>query len=117
MDDRIDELVKNPLIADDVRRYAAEREHRGPAQAQGRDEILQRLRRAQADPGLRRDLAALAGDTTDDPRPIQRRRQEERVTNILGVMRTEIWPLLPDHTPITKQEREQILGYEPESGV
>jgi len=35
-----------------------------------RDEVLQRLRRAQADPGLRRDLAALAGETTDDLGPI-----------------------------------------------
>jgi prevent-host-death family protein len=29
-------------------------------------EFLQRLPHAQADPGLRDDLAALAGDTTDD---------------------------------------------------
>jgi prevent-host-death family protein len=36
-----------------------------------RDELMQRLRRAQADPGLRDDLAALAGDTTDDLDPIQ----------------------------------------------
>ncbi|BBX73865.1 type II toxin-antitoxin system Phd/YefM family antitoxin [Mycobacterium shinjukuense] len=36
-----------------------------------RNELLQRLRRAQADPGLRRDLAALAGDTTDDLGPIR----------------------------------------------
>ena len=34
-------------------------------------EFLQRLRRAQADPGLRDDLAALAGDTTDDLGPIR----------------------------------------------
>lgn len=33
-------------------------------------EFLTRLRRAQADPGLRDDLAALAGDTTDDLGPI-----------------------------------------------
>jgi prevent-host-death family protein len=33
-------------------------------------ELLTRLRRAQADPGLREDLAALAGDTTDDLGPI-----------------------------------------------
>jgi prevent-host-death family protein len=32
-------------------------------------ELLTRLRRAQADPGLRDDLAALAGDTTDDLKP------------------------------------------------
>ena len=34
-------------------------------------EFLARLRRAQADPGLRDDLAALAGDTTDDLGPIR----------------------------------------------
>jgi prevent-host-death family protein len=34
-------------------------------------EFLARLHRAQADPGLRDDLAALAGDTTDDLGPIR----------------------------------------------
>jgi prevent-host-death family protein len=34
-------------------------------------EFLARLRRARADPGLRTDLAALAGDTTDDLGPIR----------------------------------------------
>lgn len=37
----------------------------------GRDELVARLRTAQADPGLRRDLAELAGDTTDDLGPIR----------------------------------------------
>jgi prevent-host-death family protein len=36
-----------------------------------RDELLGRLRRTQADPGLRHDLAELAGDTTDDLGPVQ----------------------------------------------
>jgi prevent-host-death family protein len=31
-----------------------------------RAELTRRLGRTQADPGLRKDLAALAGDTTDD---------------------------------------------------
>lgn len=35
-----------------------------------RAELARRLRTAQADPGLRRDLAWLAGETTDDLRPI-----------------------------------------------
>jgi prevent-host-death family protein len=34
-------------------------------------EFLARLQRAQADPGLREDLAALVGDTTDDLGPIR----------------------------------------------
>ncbi len=44
-------------------------------------------------------------------------RAADRVTDLLDVMRNEIWPLLPDRTPITRQEREQILGYDPETGV
>ncbi|MBU3707047.1 MAG: type II toxin-antitoxin system Phd/YefM family antitoxin [Mycobacterium sp.] len=34
-------------------------------------EVARRLTRAQADPGLRDDLAILAGDTTDDLGPIR----------------------------------------------
>jgi len=36
-----------------------------------RTEFLTRLQGAQADPGLRDDLASLAGDTTDDLGPIR----------------------------------------------
>jgi prevent-host-death family protein len=35
-----------------------------------RAELIRRLRTSQADPGLRDDLARLAGDTTDDLGPI-----------------------------------------------
>ena len=35
-----------------------------------RDELVRRLDRAQADPALRVELAALAGDTTDDLEPL-----------------------------------------------
>ncbi len=44
-------------------------------------------------------------------------RDGNRVTRLLDTMRTEIWPLLPDRTPITKPEREAILGYDPATGV
>jgi hypothetical protein len=37
----------------------------------GRDELVARLHRAQADAGMRDDLAWLAGDTTDDLGPIR----------------------------------------------
>ena len=37
-----------------------------PSRWLGRDELLRRISNAQADPGLRADLIALAGDTTDD---------------------------------------------------
>jgi prevent-host-death family protein len=36
----------------------------------GRDELLRRLDRAQADPALRQELAELAGETTDDLGPL-----------------------------------------------
>lgn len=36
-----------------------------------RDELARRLRLHQADPGLRADLAELAGETTDDLGPIR----------------------------------------------
>lgn len=36
-----------------------------------REELIRRLSRAQADPGLRDELATLAGDTTDDLDPIR----------------------------------------------
>ncbi|MCZ8382273.1 type II toxin-antitoxin system prevent-host-death family antitoxin [Mycobacterium sp. CPCC 205372] len=36
-----------------------------------REEFVSRMRRAQADPGLRDDLAALAGETTDDLEPLR----------------------------------------------
>jgi antitoxin VapB len=40
-----------------------------------------------------------------------------REEQLLNVMETEIWPLLTDRTPITKREREEILGYDPKTGV
>lgn len=39
MNDRIDELVNNPLIADDVRRYATDREHVNRIYVQGLADI------------------------------------------------------------------------------
>lgn len=44
-------------------------------------------------------------------------RDRERAAHLLDVMRTEIWPLLPTQSPITKPEREQILGINPETGT
>jgi prevent-host-death family protein len=42
-----------------------------PKQWIGRAQLAGRLLRIQADPGLRADLAELAGDTTDDLGPIK----------------------------------------------
>ncbi len=36
-----------------------------------RQQLVARLRTAQTDPGMRADLAALAGDTTDDLEPLE----------------------------------------------
>jgi antitoxin VapB len=44
-------------------------------------------------------------------------RTGNREEQLLNVMRTEIWPLLTDRTPIKKREREEILGYDPATGV
>ncbi|MFV0495874.1 type II toxin-antitoxin system VapB family antitoxin [Mycobacterium sp.] len=42
---------------------------------------------------------------------------EDRRARLLEIMHTEIWPLLSDRDPITKQERAEILGYDPVTGV
>lgn len=44
-------------------------------------------------------------------------RAGDREAQLLDILRTEIWPLLADRFPITKLEREQILGYDPATGV
>ncbi|MBS0338455.1 MAG: antitoxin VapB36 [Proteobacteria bacterium] len=36
---------------------------------------------------------------------------------LLDVLSREVWPLLSDHRPVTKAQREEILGYDPDSGV
>jgi antitoxin VapB len=46
-----------------------------------------------------------------------RSRAESGGERLLAVMRTEIWPLLTDRRPITNAEQEEILGYEPDTGV
>lgn len=42
---------------------------------------------------------------------------ESRTDELLGVLRTEIWPLLHNRTPITKSEREEALGHDSATGV
>lgn len=44
-------------------------------------------------------------------------RTGNRTDELLGVVANEIWPLLNDGSTITKAEREQILGYDPATGV
>ncbi len=47
---------------------------------------------------------------------LQSRRADQEEA-LLEVMRTEVWPLLDDRRPVSKAEREQILGYDPHTGV
>lgn len=42
---------------------------------------------------------------------------QSRTDDLLNVMATEVWPLLSDGHPITKQDREQILDYDPDTGA
>lgn len=44
-------------------------------------------------------------------------RTGSRADELLDVLQAEIWPLLADRSPITKEEREQALGYDPAIGV
>lgn len=48
---------------------------------------------------------------------ITQSRTGNRADELLDVLRTEIWPLLRDRSPITKIEREQALGYNDATGV
>ncbi|WP_204809201.1 type II toxin-antitoxin system VapB family antitoxin [Mycobacterium riyadhense] len=48
---------------------------------------------------------------------ITQSRTGNRTYELLDVLRTEIWPLLRDRSPITKAEREQALGYDRATGV
>ncbi|GFP49409.1 Putative antitoxin VapB36 [Mycobacterium kansasii] len=48
---------------------------------------------------------------------ITQSRTANRADELLDVLRTEIWPLLHDRSPITKSEREQALGYDAATGV
>jgi hypothetical protein len=50
-----------------------------------REELLGRLQKAQADPGLRQDLARLAGDTTDDLGDLEWRAREAGSSQAFGV--------------------------------
>jgi antitoxin VapB len=38
-------------------------------------------------------------------------RSHDRLQDVLHVLRSEIWPLTTPSEPITKKEREDILGY------
>lgn len=50
-------------------------------------------------------------------RAIRVTRNDLRDNGLLDVLRRDMWPLLSDRTPVSKDERERILGYDPDTGV
>ncbi len=73
------------------------------------DELMQRLHLSSRIDAIRHALKAQI--------EVVRSRSGNRADELLGVLESEIWPLLNDGSPITKTEREQILGYDPQTGV
>lgn len=45
------------------------------------------------------------------------KRMELRDNGLLDVLRRDVRPLLSDRSPVSKDERERILGYDPDTGV
>ncbi len=79
---------------------------------------------------LAAEVAALTGETKTRAIAVALRERQERLlrardetsdersARLQRVLRDEIWPLIPpdllDRPPLTKAEREEILGYGPE---
>jgi antitoxin VapB len=77
---------------------------------------------------LAAEVAELTGDSKTgavrealrqrlDRLELERGGKDKRFRDLLRFMETEIWPLIPEEErgkPITKAEREEILGYGPE---
>ena len=47
----------------------------------------------------------------------QPKADDDRLEQLLDVLRQEIWPLTTGAAPITKQDREAILGYTPRASA
>lgn len=77
---------------------------------------------------LATEIAALTGESEEEVvhqalrergerlgLPARRGRRPRTLEEVLHFMEAEIWPLLPDRggPPITKEEKEEILGYGP----
>jgi antitoxin VapB len=73
------------------------------------DDLMQRLHLPSRIDAIRHALKAQIEVTQS--------RRGNRADELLDVLEGEIWPLLKDGSPITKAEREQILGYDPKTGV
>ncbi len=73
------------------------------------DELMRRLHLGSRIDAIRHALKAQIEVTQS--------RTGNRTDELLDVLHSEIWPLLNNGTPISKAEREQILGYDPATGV
>ncbi|MBB3636906.1 hypothetical protein FHT43_006854 [Mycolicibacterium sp. BK607] len=63
-------------------------------------------------PSRRISRASLAGGSM-----IEDQDDADGGDRLLDVLRREVWPLLSDHRPFTKAQREEALGYDPARGV
>lgn len=73
------------------------------------DELMRRLHLSSRIDAIRHALKAQI--------EVTRSRSGGRADELLDVLTNEIWPLLADGSPISKSERERILGLDPRSGV
>ena len=73
------------------------------------DELMRRLHLTSRIDAIRQALKAQIDITQS--------RTGNRTDELLAVLHSEVWPLLSDGSPISKAEREQILGYDPATGV
>lgn len=73
------------------------------------DELMHRLHLSSRIDAIRHALKAQIEVTQS--------RSGGRADELLEVLTNEIWPLMADGSPITKSERERILGLDPQSGV
>jgi antitoxin VapB len=73
------------------------------------DELMHRLHLSSRIDAIRHALKAQI--------EVAQSRSGGRSDELLDVLTNEIWPLLADGSPISKSERERILGLDPRSGV
>lgn len=73
------------------------------------DELMRRLHLSSRIDAIRHALKAQIEVTHS--------RSGGRSDELMGILTNEIWPLLADGSPISKSERERILGLDPRSGV
>ncbi|WP_326545387.1 type II toxin-antitoxin system VapB family antitoxin [Mycolicibacterium sp. ND9-15] len=73
------------------------------------DELMHRLHLSSRIDAIRHALKAQI--------EVTQARSGGRADDLLDVLTNEIWPLMADGSPISKAEREQILGLDPQTGV